>query len=109
MRMLQKNIDGETPDPDSAAFYDQRRMWIELVLEHPEVGHAAARIGVWLARRMNGRDCCCWWSVGKIAEKLNASTKTVSQATAELERLGLLRVVRSKGRGNTYFIRAPFM
>jgi len=107
--MLKRNDDYESEDQQAAAFYDARRKWIDLVLEHPSVSHATARVGVWLAKKMNGKDQCCWWSVGRIAKILHMSTKTVTQATTELDALGLMLVVRKKGKGNTYFIRAPFM
>lgn len=102
--MLKRNDDGQA----ALEFYENRRRWIDYVLEHHGVSHATARVGIWLAKKMNGEDQCCWWSVGNIAKRVNMSTKTVSEATAELEAKGLMFVVRQKGKGNTYFIRAPF-
>lgn len=98
-----------TPTATATEFYENRQKWVDLVLEHHGVGHASARVGVWLARKMNGDDQCCWWSVGRMAKILGMSTRTISDATTELESQGLLVIVRRKGRGNTYFIRAPFM
>jgi DNA-binding MarR family transcriptional regulator len=103
MGMLKRNDNGEA----AAAFYDKRRKWRELLVEHPDVGHATFRVGYWLSMKMNGEDQCTWWSVKRIAEHLRVSTRTVSDATAELERLGLMLVVRESGKRNTYFIRSP--
>lgn len=102
--MLNQNDNGEA----AAAFYDKRRKWMDFICEMDRVSHATFRVGYWLARKMNGEDQCCWWSVGQIAKQVGVSTKTVTEATAELEALGLMLVVRKKGRGNTYFIRLPF-
>ena len=102
--MLRNDAHGEA----AAAFYDKRRMWLDLICEDRRLGHAAFRVGYWLAKKMNGKDQCCWYSVPLIAKQLGVSTKTVSAATTELETLGLMIVIRKAGRGNTYFIRLPF-
>lgn len=101
--MIRNDTQGEA----SAAFYDKRRQWIDLVCEDHRVGHATFRVGHWLAKKMNGKDQCCWYSVAVIAKLLGVSTKTVTQATTELETLGLMIIIRQKGKGNTYHIRSP--
>ena len=99
--MQKRNDSGEA----AAEFYDNRRKWAERVSENHDVSHAAFRIGYWLAMRMNGDDQCCWYSVGEIAKRIGCSTKTVTEATANLERLGFMIVIRRPGKGSTYHLR----
>jgi hypothetical protein len=98
---MTKNDNGES----ALAFYDDRRKWLDDLAENHDVGHAAFRVGFWLAKRMNGEDQCTWWSVDRIAKQLGISTRTVSDATTELETLGLMLVVREKGKKNHYHLR----
>lgn len=118
--MLKRNDNGEA----AAAFYDKRRKWLDWMNEHEEISHAAFRVGYFLARRMNGDNQCCWFSVPEIAKRLGSgavrddaghiakikhvSTRTVSDAIRELERAGALIVVRRKGKGSTYYLRSIF-
>lgn len=102
--MPKKNDDGQS----AIEFYDKRRKWIDYMAERAEVSHAAFRVGVWLALRMNGDDQCCWYKVSEIAKRVGCSTKTVSEATKNLEAEGLMIVVRTLGRRNSYRITAPF-
>lgn len=101
---MSSNDNGEA----AAAFYDKRRKWLDFVCGHPEVKHATFRVGYWLARRMNSDNQSTWWSVKRIAKTLGVDRKTVMDATAELERLNLLLVVRRLGKGNTYYLKLPF-
>jgi hypothetical protein len=117
---MTKNDDGEA----AAAFYDKRRKWLDWISEHDEISHAAFRVGYFIARRMNGDNQCCWFSVPAIAKRLGSgavrddaghirkvkrvSTRTVSDAIIELELAGALIVVRKPGRESTYYLRAPF-
>lgn len=102
--MLKRNDGGEA----AAEFYDHRRRWAEFTSEHADVSHAAFRVGYWLAMRMNGDDQCCWYRVDDIAKRIGCSTKTVTEATAQLERLGLMIVIRRPGKGSTYHLRFPW-
>lgn len=102
--MLKRNDNGDA----AAAFYDKRRKWMDLICEHPEVSDSCFRVGYWLARRMNGDDQCTWWPIKKIAKQTRCSQRTIHAATGNLERLGLMIVVRDPGLGNSYSIRLPF-
>lgn len=102
-------------DDTALAFYDKRQKWLDFVSERDGIGHAAFRVGYFLARRMNGKDQCCWFSVPEIAKRIgksegrrSVSTRTVSDGIGELEKQGVLVVVRRAGRPSTYFLRFPF-
>ncbi len=88
-------------------FLRMRDLWIDYVNQHHDVSHVTARIGIFIALRMNSIDRCMWWNVGRIAKALHVSTATVTKSTQELERLNLMIVRRNKRTGNVYYIRLP--
>jgi hypothetical protein len=89
-------------------FLQKRDAWIDFVVSNPALGHATARVGVFIARRMNATDQKSWWGVETMAKEIGCSTKTVSAAISELEAANLLAVVRRKRGGNTYFLHLPY-
>lgn len=102
--MLKRNDSGEA----AAAFYDKRRKWLDYLCTVDTISDRAFRIGFWLAKRMNGSDQCCWYGIKEISKRLAVSEDKVIRAVAELEREGVLIVVREHRKPNTYFIRLPF-
>ncbi|WP_165358242.1 helix-turn-helix domain-containing protein [Mesorhizobium sp. Pch-S] len=102
--MLIRNDNGEA----AAAFYDKRRRWLDYVCELDELSDRAFRVGYWLAKRMNGRDQCCWYQHDQIAKILGMSVDKVARAIQELEGRGVLIVVRTHRKPNSYSIRLPF-
>jgi len=102
--MLQRNDNGEA----AQEFYEKRRRWMDFACECEDLSPMSFRVGYWLARKMNGDDQCCWWSVKQIAKQLRKSRRTIIDAIAELEASGLLIVVRQKGKGSTYHLRLPY-
>lgn len=102
--MLNRNDNGEA----AAAFYDKRRRWLDYVCELDGLSDRAFRVGYWLAKRMNGRDQCCWYQHDQIAKILGMSVDKVARAILELEGRGVLIVVRTHRKPNSYSIRLPF-
>ncbi|KAA0970841.1 helix-turn-helix domain-containing protein [Aureimonas fodinaquatilis] len=103
--MLKRNDTGQV----ALEFYEKRRMWAEYCSTHAGVTDRAFRVGFWLSRRMNGDDQCCWYSVPRIAKEMNRSVRQVQYAIRELETAGVMMVVPSKGKANSYHLRAPFI
>lgn len=91
-----------------AAFYDKRRVWLGFVCELSTVSDRAFRAGYWLAMKMNGQDQCCWYTQRQICKSLGMSDDTLARAIAELEKAGLMIVVRTHRKPNVYYIRLPF-
>ena len=89
----------KTQDPE---FYANREKWISDLGENLDVSHAAFRIAWFIAKKSNHEIRGMFWSVDKIANSVNCSTKTVSVATAELAKMGVLSVSKAKGRKNLY-------
>jgi DNA-binding MarR family transcriptional regulator len=89
------------------AFLRTRDLWIDYVNQHHALSHATARIGIFIALRMTSKKPTTQWTVQKLAKTLHVSTKTVTDATLILERMGLMNVRRSKRLGNEYSIRLP--
>lgn len=105
--MLKRNDDGEA----AREFYDNRRRWLDYISTHQGISDRAFRVGFWLAKRMNGDDQCCWYSVGRIAREMGKSVRYVQYGIAELrdaEPFQVLLVVAEKGKPNSYHLRAPF-
>lgn len=102
--MDMRNDNGES----AAAFYDKRRKWLDFICEAPSLSDRAFRIGYWLAKRMNGDDQCCWYTIGQVVRQMRVSKATVIRALAELEDEGVLVVVRTHRKPNVYYIRLPF-
>lgn len=89
-------------------FLRNRDLWIDYVNQHHDISHVTARVGIFIALRMNAKDKSMWWSVARIAKTIHVSSATVTKATLELEKLGLMIVRRNKRTGNVYFIRLPY-
>jgi hypothetical protein len=102
--MLNRNDNGEA----AAAFYDKRRKWLDFTCELSGLSDRAFRVGHWLAKKMNGRDQCCWYTHAQIAKGLGISQDKVIRAIAELEGEGVLIVVKEHRKPNHYYIRLPF-
>lgn len=83
-------------------YYERRSKWIEAAFARLEITHADFRVLYFLAKRSGYKDKGCYWSVPRIAEECQCSTKTVSDATGRAAELGLLRVVVNPGRKNFY-------
>lgn len=92
----------------AAAFYDKRRKWLDFICGMASLPDRAFRVGYWLAKRMNGDDQCCWYTIDKIAICLSVKKHTVIRALADLEDAGVLVVVREHRKPNVYYIRLPF-
>lgn len=92
----------------AAAFYDKRRKWLDFICEMTALPDRAFRVGYWLAKKMNGDDQCCWYTIDKIARCLGIKKHTVIRALADLEDAGVLVVVREHRKPNVYYIRLPF-
>jgi len=92
----------------AAAFYEKRRKWLDYTCDLASISDRAFRVGYWLAKKMNGQNQCCWYTISQIANRLSISQDTVIRAIAELEKEGILIVVRSHRKPNVYYIRLPF-
>lgn len=92
----------------AAAFYDKRRKWIDFTCEMTSLPDRAFRVGHWLAKKMNGQDQCCWYTIDEIARRLGVKKRTVIRAIAELEDAGVMVIVREHRKPNVYYIRLPF-
>lgn len=101
--MLERNDHGQA----ALEFYDKRRRWLDYVCEL-DVSDRAFRVGYWLAKKMNGKDQCCWYEHRSIARILSMSVDKVARAISELEDRNVLIVVRAHRKPNTYFIRLPY-
>lgn len=102
--MDMRNDNGEA----AAAFYEKRRKWLDYACALGSLSDRAFRVGYWLAKKMNGNNQCCWYTIKQISTHLGISHDTVIRATAELEDEGILVVVRSHRKPNVYYIRLPF-
>lgn len=102
--MLKRNDNGEA----AAAFYDKRRRWLDYVCVLDGLSDRAFRVGYWLAKRMNGDDQCCWYQHDQIGKILGMSVDKVARAILELEARGVIIVVRTHRKPNSYSIRLPF-
>ena len=104
---MDKNNFGRLSD---SAFLQTRDEWIDYVNQCQTLSHAAARVGTFIALRMNVVDRCSWWPVKRIAVALGCSTRTVSDGIAQLMMENLLVVHRPNRRANQrYFIRLPYV
>lgn len=101
------NIRNDNGD-SAAAFYDKRRKWLDYICEFEHISDRAFRVGYWLAKRMNGENQRCWYSIKQVATALSMSQATVIRAVAELEKENVLIVVREHRKPNNYYIRLPF-
>lgn len=99
-----KNDNGEA----ALEFYEKRRQWAEYASTHPKVTDRAFRVGYWLARRMNGNDQCCWYTIPRIAKEMGRSERYVQRGLSDLKDANLMLVVPEKRGANTYFLHAPF-
>lgn len=82
-------------------FYDDRAKWVEAMFANTP-GHAEFKVLYFIAQRSSYEKGGSYWSVDRIAEECNCSTKTVSKATTEADRLGYLKVYREQGQKNFY-------
>lgn len=90
-------------------FLALRDDWIDHVNQCHALSHATARVGTFIALRMNAHNQRSNWPVKKIARMLGCSTKTVSVALEELRAENLLVVHRpSRRQKQTYFIHLPW-
>lgn len=101
--MLTKNDQGEA----AAAFYDKRRRWLDFICDLSGVDDRAFRVGYWLAKRMNGKDQCCWYTQPQIAKLMGISQDKVMRAVLTLENQGVMIIVREHRKPNVYYIRLP--
>lgn len=90
------------------AFYDKRQKWIDYVLTVEALSDRGCRVGIWLARRMNGSDQCCWYSIPKIAQMMGKKPRTIANAIEDLRAANVMLVVEKRGKPNRYFLHAPF-
>ena len=102
--MLLRNDTGQ----GAAEFYQTRWRWAEYLSTLDGLSDRAFRVGFWLSRRMNGEDQCCWYEHKQIGNILGMSVDKVARAIAELEARGVLIVVRTHRKPNSYSIRLPF-
>lgn len=99
-----KNDNGEA----ALEFYDKRRKWTDYASTLSGLSDRGFRVGFWLSRRMNGEDQCCWYSVKRVAKEMGKSVRYVRYGLTDLKAAGLLVIVETKGKQNTYFLHAPF-
>lgn len=92
----------------AAAFYEKRRKWIDYTCELTSLSDRGFRVGHWLAKRMNGQDQCCWYTIDEIAKRMGVKKHTVIRAIADLENERVMVVVREHRKPNVYYIRLPF-
>lgn len=97
------------PEVETAKdFLKKRDKWIDHVNQCADVSHAAARVGTFIALRMNAKNRRSNWPVKKIARMVNCSVPTVSEAINQLVGVHLLVVSRPNRRANqSYSIRLP--
>lgn len=88
--------------PAEAKWYEEREKWIEYLSTHPDISHATFRVAYFIAKRSNYEYLGMFWSVADIAKQVGCSTKTVSDASAQLSKMGLLKVRQTKGQNNFY-------
>jgi len=111
--MLQKtspNLNESLPNDRgdaAAAFYAKRRIWREYVCELDGLSDRAFRVGFWLSGKMGANECC-WYQHKSIGKALRISHDKVARSVLELEDRGVIIVVRTHRRPNTYYIRLPF-
>lgn len=86
---------------DDLKFYENRSKWIEAMFD-ADLGHAEFKVLYFIAKRANHEKLGSHWSVARIAQRCNCSTKTVSEATMNAEKWGYLKVYRSLGQQNFY-------
>lgn len=98
-----------------AAFLALRDDWIDAVNQCDRLTHAATRVGTFIAFRMDAAKQHSYWPVDKIAKMLprapgkKMSTRTVSDAIAQLVAAGFLVVTRPNRRANQfYFLAMPY-
>jgi hypothetical protein len=89
-------------------FYEKRRRWLDFLSTDSRVSHADFRVAYFIASRMNGDKQSSWWKVKAIAQQSGCSVRSVIYATANLEKLDLLIVVRPKRGINEYSIKMPY-
>ena len=53
---------------------------------------------------MQGNKDHCWPSIENLCKRTNQSSMSVKRAVSKLEKLGVLLVIRRRGRGNLYFV-----
>jgi len=102
--MDMRNDNGEA----AAAFYEKRRKWLDYTCELGGLSDRAFRVGYWLAKKMNGDNQCCWYTIKQISKQLGISPDTAIRAISELEDERVMVVVRSHRKPNVYYIRLPF-
>lgn len=117
MRVIKKTLpdagtsqDAEEPETlTPAAFLALRDDWLDYVNQCHDLKHATTRVGTFIALRMNADHQASWWPVRRIARALGCSTRTVSDAIAELRAANLLLVSRHSRRDKQrYRMHLPF-
>lgn len=79
-----------------------RDRWVDRLSTSREISHATFRVAYFIARRSNYANLGMDWSVADIAGQVGCSTKTVSDATVQLSKMGLLKVQQTKRQNNFY-------
>ena len=102
--MLKRNDEGQA----AIEFYDRRRLWMDYASTHSRLTDRGFRVGFWLAKRMNGDDQRCWYSVPRIAKEMGKSERYVRYGLADLKAANLMLVVAENGKTNSYHLHAPF-
>lgn len=90
---------------DEEKFYADREKWIEQVFDDPDFHHTEFKVLYFVAKRSSYEKLGSYWTVAMIAKKCRCSTKTVSDATMKAERLGYLKITRTVGKENYYFLK----
>ena len=98
-------MEDESKPSATAAFLRNRDMWIRAVVESPDLGHAAVRVGVHIAMRMSGEGDRAWPAIKTIAKSTGVSVRGVIDALARLEDEKFLVCLRRRNVGNHYWLR----
>jgi hypothetical protein len=94
------------PDqPNAAEFLRNRDKWIRELVEDDRLSHAAVRVGVHIAMRINADDRAAWPSTKTIAKATGVSLRSVLSALTALEDTGYLLAARKRNVGNRYWLR----
>lgn len=89
-------------------FYSLRGQWLDHLVERQDVTHGDFRVAYFIASKINPTDECMWWGVKTIAEEMNVSIRTITQATDKLKHAGLLVITKGRKGLNHYYMRMPY-
>lgn len=91
---------------DATEYLRKRDIWVRYVLG-ANLPMATRVVGAHLGMRMNGYTQYAWPNLKTVAKDLCISTRHAQRGMLELEKIGLIKVVRHEGKGNAYYLKLP--